>query len=316
MLYTPLLPEAASGTLEPRHVVVPLRQMCPHAELVLGRATSLDVGASTVRPTRSPGRPRSPTTGSWWHSARSTASFPCQGSSSTAAASRISPTRSPSATTSSSGWRLPRRAARASELGFVFVGAGYAGVEALAELNDLARAALRYYPACATYPSGGCSSMRLRRSCPRSRAGSERTPLASSSAAGSRSTSARRWRRTTARPPSSPTAPPCHPHARLDGRCEGLAAAARLRVAARRPWARAGRRDPPGRGPRGRLVARRLRRGAQHPHPGHDRSADLPARLAPGAPAREEPERADRGPTATACSARSRHSAATRASRT
>ena len=38
MLYTPLLPEAASGTLEPRHVVVPLRMMCPHAELLLGRA--------------------------------------------------------------------------------------------------------------------------------------------------------------------------------------------------------------------------------------------------------------------------------------
>ena len=35
MLYTPLLPEAASGTLEPRHVVVPLRQMCPHAEMLL-----------------------------------------------------------------------------------------------------------------------------------------------------------------------------------------------------------------------------------------------------------------------------------------
>ena len=32
MLYTPMLPEAASGTLEPRHVVVPLRVMCPHAE--------------------------------------------------------------------------------------------------------------------------------------------------------------------------------------------------------------------------------------------------------------------------------------------
>ena len=37
-----MLPEAASGTLEPRHVVVPLRMMCPHAELLLGRATSLD----------------------------------------------------------------------------------------------------------------------------------------------------------------------------------------------------------------------------------------------------------------------------------
>src|SRR4029077_12677875 len=42
MLYTPMLPEAASGTLEPRHVVVPLRQMCPHAELLLGRATEVD----------------------------------------------------------------------------------------------------------------------------------------------------------------------------------------------------------------------------------------------------------------------------------
>jgi NADH dehydrogenase FAD-containing subunit len=43
MLYTPLLPEAASGTLEPRHVIVPLRMMCPHAELLLGPATELDL---------------------------------------------------------------------------------------------------------------------------------------------------------------------------------------------------------------------------------------------------------------------------------
>src|SRR6478752_10036650 len=48
MLYTPLLPEAASGTLEPRHVVVPLRQMCPHADLVLGHATALDLERRTV----------------------------------------------------------------------------------------------------------------------------------------------------------------------------------------------------------------------------------------------------------------------------
>ena len=40
MLYTPILPEAASGSVEPRHAVVPLRQMCPHAELVLGRVES------------------------------------------------------------------------------------------------------------------------------------------------------------------------------------------------------------------------------------------------------------------------------------
>src|SRR5687767_6934331 len=48
MLYTPMLPEAASGTLEPRHTVVPLRQMCRHAELLLGRATALDVESRTV----------------------------------------------------------------------------------------------------------------------------------------------------------------------------------------------------------------------------------------------------------------------------
>src|ERR671916_665979 len=49
MLYTPMLPEAASGTLEPRHVVVPLRQMCPHAELVLGRAIALDLPRSRAQ---------------------------------------------------------------------------------------------------------------------------------------------------------------------------------------------------------------------------------------------------------------------------
>lgn len=50
MLYTPLLPEAASGTLEPRHTVVPLRVMCPHAELLLGdvRAVDLDTRTATI----------------------------------------------------------------------------------------------------------------------------------------------------------------------------------------------------------------------------------------------------------------------------
>jgi NADH:quinone reductase (non-electrogenic) len=40
----------------------------------------------------------------------------------------------------------------AEELGFVFVGAGYAGVEALGELNDLAHDALRFYPALRGLP--------------------------------------------------------------------------------------------------------------------------------------------------------------------
>jgi NADH dehydrogenase len=40
----------------------------------------------------------------------------------------------------------PTEGQRRRELTFVFVGAGYAGVEALAELSDLVRDALRYYP--------------------------------------------------------------------------------------------------------------------------------------------------------------------------
>ena len=36
MLYTPLLPGAAAGTLEPRHVVVPLREELGRTDLRLG----------------------------------------------------------------------------------------------------------------------------------------------------------------------------------------------------------------------------------------------------------------------------------------
>jgi NADH dehydrogenase len=49
MLFTPMLPEAASGTLEPRHTVVPLRMMCRHAELLLGRATAHDPATRRVQ---------------------------------------------------------------------------------------------------------------------------------------------------------------------------------------------------------------------------------------------------------------------------
>ena len=52
MLYTPLLPEAASGAVEPRRVVVPIRTMCPHAELVVGFVAEIDVDTSRPRPHR------------------------------------------------------------------------------------------------------------------------------------------------------------------------------------------------------------------------------------------------------------------------
>ncbi len=147
MVYTPLLPEAAAGTLEPRHVVVPLRQMCPHAELLLGTATARDrdgrtVVAETLGGTFEIGYerlvvalgavPRTfpiPGLADHGHGFKDVAD---------AIALRNHLLRS----LESAAARLdPAEAER--DLGFVFVGAGYAGVEALAELEDLARDAIR-----------------------------------------------------------------------------------------------------------------------------------------------------------------------------
>src|SRR3954470_4155398 len=49
MLYTPLLPGAAGGTLEPRHVVVPLREELADTELLLGHVVGADPERKVVR---------------------------------------------------------------------------------------------------------------------------------------------------------------------------------------------------------------------------------------------------------------------------
>ena len=42
MTYQPFLPEAAAGSLEPRHVIVPLRRVLPGVDIVNGRVTRID----------------------------------------------------------------------------------------------------------------------------------------------------------------------------------------------------------------------------------------------------------------------------------
>ena len=148
MLYTPMLPEAASGTLEPRHVVVPLRAMCPHADLILGEITQLDEAARTVRVVAEG------------------AELDLAYENLVVALGSISRTLPvPGLAEHGIGFRsladaihlrnhvlreLEAAAANPDEperhLTFVFIGAGYAGVEALAELSDLVRDAMRYYP--------------------------------------------------------------------------------------------------------------------------------------------------------------------------
>ena len=53
MTYQPFLPEAAAGNLEPRHLVVPLREVLPRCEIVSGRVTP--VISPTARARRAPG---------------------------------------------------------------------------------------------------------------------------------------------------------------------------------------------------------------------------------------------------------------------
>ena len=48
MLYTPLLPGAAGGTLEPRHVVVPLREALRRTDLRVGSVTGADPDRNVV----------------------------------------------------------------------------------------------------------------------------------------------------------------------------------------------------------------------------------------------------------------------------
>jgi NADH dehydrogenase len=156
MLFTPLLPEAASGTLEPRHVVVPLRAMCRHAELILGRAVAADLAERRVRVQAE----------EELLEIRYEELVVAVG-----AVARALPI--PGLAEHALGFkdladaihlrnhvlrRLEAAAAASSEddrrreLTFVFVGAGYAGVEALAELADLVRDALRFYAALRDTP--------------------------------------------------------------------------------------------------------------------------------------------------------------------
>jgi NADH dehydrogenase len=148
MLYTPLLPEAAAGSVEPRHVVVPLRAMCPEADLLLGSAVALDPERRVVEVSSEAGH------------------FAVSYSNLVVALGAV--TRLPSVPglreralrlkDLPDAIRLRNHVLRQIELAdaapdsaqrrltFVFAGAGFAGVEALAELQELAAGALRRHP--------------------------------------------------------------------------------------------------------------------------------------------------------------------------
>ena len=151
MTYQPFLPEAAAGSVEPRHVVVPLRKVLRRCRVITGAVTGIEHAAKRVTIQASEGEP---------YQLGYDLLVVCPGS-----VSRLLPI--PGLAEHGIGFktigeaiflrnhvlsRLDLAAStedadqRRRALTFVFVGGGYAGVEAMAELEDMARYATRYIP--------------------------------------------------------------------------------------------------------------------------------------------------------------------------
>ncbi|MFI9104221.1 NAD(P)/FAD-dependent oxidoreductase [Streptomyces fildesensis] len=155
MTYQPFLPEAAAGSISPRHVVVPLRRVLSKCQLVVGEATHIDHSkrVATVATLATEEEGTSGIEIPYDHLVLAPGSV-----------SRTLPI--PGLAEFAIGFKTVEEAiglrnhvleqldiasstrdvdVRDAALTFVFVGGGYAGVEALAELEDMARYATRYY---------------------------------------------------------------------------------------------------------------------------------------------------------------------------
>ncbi len=151
MTYQPFLPEAAAGNLSPRHSVVPLRRELKRCRIVSGEVTRIEHARKTVtiQPIEGPA-----TEMTYDHIIVAPGSV-----------SRTLPV--PGLREQGIGFKTigeaiylrnhvldrldvaaitPDPQIRQRSLTFVFVGGGYAGIEALAEMEDMVRSALTYYP--------------------------------------------------------------------------------------------------------------------------------------------------------------------------
>jgi NADH dehydrogenase len=148
--YQPFLPEVASGTIDPRAAVVPLRRVLRHCRLMIGEVTHVDHGAREAHVRTSAGDER-------------TIGYDVVV---LAPGSRSRVLAIPGLAEHGIGFKTVQEAIflrnhvlaqldvaaseedaarRRAALTFVFVGGGYAGVEALGELEDLARDAVDTY---------------------------------------------------------------------------------------------------------------------------------------------------------------------------
>ncbi|MDX6666369.1 MAG: hypothetical protein QOG68_2575 [Solirubrobacteraceae bacterium] len=155
MLYTPLLPGAAAGTLEPRHVVVPLREQLKRTDLRLGAIQSADPGDRLLRVRSHEGHVEELRYDHLIVALGSVSrTLPIPGLAEHARGFKTLPEaialRNRVLECLEAAETLEDPAARAEWLTFVFVGAGYAGLEGAAELQDFAADVLDLYPRCRT----------------------------------------------------------------------------------------------------------------------------------------------------------------------
>src|ERR687898_1834978 len=150
LLYTPFLPEAAAGTLEPRHVVTPLRDMLRRTYLRLGAITAHDPAARTVELRTHEGEAETLPYDQLVLALGSVSRMlPIPGLERAIGFKSLADAiwlRNQVVETLEAANASEDAARRAEQLGYVFVGGGYAGVEALAELQDFAVDAMDRYP--------------------------------------------------------------------------------------------------------------------------------------------------------------------------
>ena len=151
MTYQPFLPEAAAGSVEPRHVVVPLRRVLKHCEVLSGRFVSLDHERRVARIQPSRGEPIDLSYEVVVVAPGSIArTLPIPGLAEQGIGFKqveeAIALRNQMLDKLDIASSVTDHAARRKLLTFVFVGGGYAGIEALAELEDMVSYATRYYP--------------------------------------------------------------------------------------------------------------------------------------------------------------------------
>ncbi|HEV7629330.1 MAG TPA: FAD-dependent oxidoreductase, partial [Streptomyces sp.] len=151
MTYQPFLPEAAAGSISPRHVVVPLRRVLPKAEVLTGRVTTIDQDSKVAT--------IAPLVGEAYDlpfdylviaMGAVSRTFPIPGLAENgigmkgveeAIGLRNHVLEQLDKADSTNDEDVRRRA-----LTFVFVGGGFAGAETIGEVEDMARDASKYYP--------------------------------------------------------------------------------------------------------------------------------------------------------------------------